>query len=130
MPYNLNPLIQPQRNSQTLGVPTNFVFDRESGKTLVIEYPSFDLVMSDSLLSFTTDLNRLPRTKLFTLLKCLLILQSLPEIALEEAVGEIAEIANFHANRFPRSRLPAVPGSSIRGALRSAQIRPPIVLGP
>lgn len=122
----------PQKNSQTsAGMATKkIVLDRESGKTLVIQYPFFDLMMSDSSLSFRTDLHRLPQTKLIALLKCLLILQSLPEVALEEAAGELKGIADFYADRAPQESLSILPASAIRGKLISAKIRPPIVLEP
>lgn len=125
-------------NSQTsTGIsPKNFVFDRESGKTLVIQYPSFDLVMSNDLamsnysLSFRTNLERLPFSKLIALLKCLLILQSLPAPALEEAAEELEGIADFYFDRFPQADLPTIPASSIKGKLKPEQVRPPIVLEP
>jgi len=108
----------------------NYVFDRESGKTIVIQYPSFDLMMSDSSLSFRTDWSRLPVSKLVALLKCLLILQSLPESALEEAADDLEKVADFYSDRFPQANLPPIPSSSIKGRLKSARVRPPIVLEP
>lgn len=64
------------------------------------------------------------------LLKCLLIIHSLPGNALEEAAEELEGISHFYANRLPQVNLPIVPASSIKGKLRATQIRPPIVLEP
>lgn len=108
----------------------NVVFDRESGKPILIQYPSFDLMMSDSSLSFRTDSQRLSPDKLMLLLKCLLIIQTLPEAALEEAAEELEEISRFYANRLPQVNLPKIPASSINGKLRATQVRPTIVLEP
>ncbi|MBH8566136.1 hypothetical protein I8748_28935 [Nostoc sp. CENA67] len=86
--------------------------------------------MSNYSLSFKTDWNRLPPSKLIALLKCLRILQSMSEDALEEAAEELQGIADFYRDRFPQANLAAIPASSIKGKLKSAQVRPPIVLEP
>ncbi|MCL1467378.1 hypothetical protein [Argonema galeatum] len=80
-------------------------------------------------MSFTTDVQLSP-AKLMALLKCLVILQSLPEAALEEAADELKGIADFYSDRFSQANLPIIPASSIKGKLRSVQISPPIVLEP
>jgi len=64
------------------------------------------------------------------LLKCLLIIQTLPEAALEEAAEELEGIYRFYADRLPQINIPTIPVSSIRGKLRATQVRPPIVLEP
>lgn len=107
--------------------PKHVVFDRESGKPITIEYPSFDLMMSGSVLSFRIDSQRLSLDKLMLLLKCLLVIQTLPEAALEEAVEELESISRFYANRSSQVDLPAV-STSIKGKLRAVEVRPPIVL--
>lgn len=124
--------LKPQRYSQTLAeIPTkNFIVDRESGKTLIVQHPSFELMMSDSSLSFRSDWNRLPLSKFIALLKCLLILQSLPESALEEAAEELQGIADFYSDRFSQANLSTIPASRVKGKLKSAQVRPPIVVEP
>ena len=121
-----------QTHSQTsTGLsPTISFFDRESGKNFVIQSISFDLMMSDSSLFFQTEWNRLAPTKLIAVLKCLVYLQSLPEAALEEAADELEKIADFYSNRFPEPNLPTIPASTIKGKLKAAQVRPPIVLEP
>ncbi|MEQ8469521.1 hypothetical protein [Coleofasciculus sp. E1-EBD-02] len=86
--------------------------------------------MSDSSLSFRSDWNRLPLSKLIALLKCLLILQSLPESALEEAAEELQGIADFYSDRFSQANLSTIPASRVKGKLKSAQVRPPIVVEP
>ncbi len=106
------------------------VFDRESGKPIIIQHPSFDLMMSSSYLSFRTDSQRLSPDKLILLIKCLLIIQTLPEAALEEAAEELEGISRFYANRLPQVNLPLIPASSIKGKLKATQVRPPIVLEP
>ena len=68
--------------------------------------------------------------KLMLLLKCLLIIQTLPEAALEEASEELEGIYRFYINRLSQVNIPAIPASSIRGKLRSTQVRSPIVLEP
>jgi hypothetical protein len=85
-------------------------------------------MMSDSSQSFRTSWNHLPLNKLIALLKCLLILQSLPGSALEEAAEELERIADFYSDRFPQANLPTIPSGSIKGKLKSPQVRPPIVL--
>jgi hypothetical protein len=133
MPCNPNQLNQYQyKHSQTSSGTTfnNVILDRESGKAIVIQYPSFDLMMSGSSLSFRTDSYRLSPDKMMLLLKCLLIIQTLPESALEEASEELEGIYRFYTNRPAQANLPVIPTSSIRGKLRSTQVRPPIVLEP
>jgi hypothetical protein len=133
MPCNPNQLNQYQhKHSQTSSGTTlnNVVFDRESGKAIVIQYPSFDLMMFGSSLSFRTDSYRLSPDKLMLLLKCLLIIQALPEAALEEASEELEGIYRFYINCIPQANLPMIPASTIRGKLSAMQVRPPIVLEP
>lgn len=128
---NPNQLTQPKHSQTSSGIAlNNVVFDRESGKPIVIQYPSFDLMMSGSSLSFRTDSQRLSPDKLMLLLKCLLIIQTLPEAALEEAAEELEGISRFYADRLPQINVPTIPASSIRGKLRTTEVRPPIVLEP
>ena len=87
-------------------------------------------MMSGSSLSFRTDSQRVSPDKLMLLLKCLLIIQTLSETALEEVAEELEGISRFYANRLPQVNLPMVPASSIKGKLRAIQVRPPIVLEP
>ncbi|PSB02811.1 hypothetical protein [Merismopedia glauca] len=113
--------------------PNNVVFDRESGKPIIIQYPSFDLMMSGASLSFRTDSQHLSPERLMLLLKCLfsiLSIQTLPEAALEEAFEELERISRFYMNRLSHANIPAVPASTIKAKLRSTQVRPPIVLEP
>lgn len=129
MPCNHDQLNQYKHSQTSSGVAlNNVVFDRESGKAIVIQYPSFDLMMSGSSLSFRTESYRLSPDKLVLLLKCLLIIQTLPEAALKEASEELEEIYRFYTNRLPQVNIPTIPASSVRGKLRSTQVRPPIVL--
>ena len=116
-------------HSQTsTGIDTeNLVFDRASGKSLVIKYPSFDLVMSDSSLSFRTDWHRIAPRRLSALLKCLLILQTLPEATLEEAAEKLESIPRFYSNRLPEASVPALPPKLIKDKLASQQVRSPVV---
>jgi len=124
-------LTQHKHSQTSSGIPlNNVVFDRESGKPIVIQYPSFNLIMSGSSLSFRTDWQGLPPDKLMLLLKCLLIIQTLPETALEEAAEELEGISRFYADLLPQVNLPIIPASSIKGKLRATQVRPPIVLEP
>jgi hypothetical protein len=60
----------------------------------------------------------------------LLILQALPEEALDESVTQLEDIADFYSNRSPEKIVSVIPASSIRGKLRAIQTRPPIVLEP
>jgi hypothetical protein len=106
------------------------VIDRESGKSIEIKLLDFDMEMSSSSFSLRTDVQRLSLDKLMLLLKCLLIIQALPEAALEEACEELEGISQFYENRLSQVNLPTIPASSIRGKLRAMQIRPPIVLEP
>lgn len=131
MPCNPKQLNQYKHSQTSSGITfNNVVFDRESGKAIVIQYPSFDLMMSGSSLSFRTDSYRLSPDKLMLLLKCLLIIQKLPESALEEASEELEGIYRFYTSRLPQVNVPMIPVSSIRGRLNAMQVRPPIVLEP
>jgi hypothetical protein len=60
----------------------------------------------------------------------LLIVQALPEAALEEASEELEGIYRFYVNRLPQANAIVIPASSIRGTLSAVQVRPPIVLEP
>ncbi len=64
------------------------------------------------------------------LLKCLLIIQTLPEAALEEASEELEGIYHFYTNRLPQANLTMIAASTIRGKLSSMQVRPPLALEP
>lgn len=87
-------------------------------------------MMCDSSLSLRTEWQRFAPDKLMLLVKCLLILQMLPENALEEAYEELKGISRFYANRLPQINSLMIPASSIKGKLRATQVRPPIVLEP
>ncbi|NEP57663.1 MAG: hypothetical protein F6K31_11665 [Symploca sp. SIO2G7] len=86
--------------------------------------------MSESSLSFKTSWQSLAPDKFILLLKCLFIIQTLPESALEEAAEVLEEIFNFYANRSSQLNLPTVSTSNIKGKLKTTQLRPPIVLEP
>jgi hypothetical protein len=123
----------PYRHSQTssgIALNKHEVIDRESGKCIEIKLLGFDMEMSSSSLSLKTYFQGLSLDKLILLLKCLLIIQTLPQAALEEACEELEGIAHFYKNRLSQVNLPPIPVSSIRGKLRATQIRPPIVLEP
>ncbi|NJM66059.1 MAG: hypothetical protein HC851_10525 [Acaryochloris sp. RU_4_1] len=97
---------------------------------MVIQHP-VDVEMSESSLFFRIDWDGLTQNKVILLLKCLVYLQSLSalsEAALEEAADELEGIANFHSDRLPTNNLPSIPVATIKGKLRSTQVRPPIVL--
>ena len=87
-------------------------------------------MMASSSLSLRADSQRVSPDKLMLFLKCLLIIQTLPEIALEEVAEELEGISRFYANCLPQVNLPMVHASSIKGKLRATQVRPPIVLEP
>lgn len=87
-------------------------------------------MMSSDIVSLKTNSNQLSQNKLIALLTCLLILQFLPEAALEEAAENLKEIAEFYADRSPQASLPNISTSSIKGKIKSTQVRPSIVLEP
>jgi hypothetical protein len=122
-------LIQHSHSQTSSGIAPD-IRDRESGKPLRIQFPNFDLIMSSASLSFRTDWQTLSPDKLFLLLKCLLIIQSLPETALEEAVEDLEGISRFYLNRLSQVNLPMIPSNSIKGKLRATEVRPPFVLEP
>lgn len=129
--WNLNQSKLRNHSPTSTGVSvTSFDSNRGVERRLEIQLPSFDLTMSDSSLSFKTDWSRLPSVKLIALLKCLLILQTLPQDALEEAAENLIEIADFYSDRLHQASLPTVPTHIVEGKLISTQIRPPIVLEP
>lgn len=105
----------------------NAVLDRDTGKSIVIHYPSSERIF-DQFISDKKDGESLYADKLAQLLKCLFIIASLPEDALEEAVEELEGISRFHVNRFPSNDLPVIASSTIKGKLGTAKVRPPIVL--
>ncbi len=82
--------------------------------------------MTESSVSFRADLLKVSSDKLMLLLKCLLILQSLPRNALEEAINELEEIKIFHAEKMTSHNLPLIGTSKIKGKL-SSTARPPII---
>ncbi len=123
--------IRPNKSQTSTGdFLVNLLIDRKAGRTITGNYPSFDLTMSDSSLSLTTHWREFPQDKLIALIKCLLILQSLPEDALDESVTQLENIASFYSNLSPEKIVPVIPASSIRGKLRAIQPVPPIVLEP
>lgn len=128
MPYNPNPSIKQRNNQASTGmVIQEIACYGESGKTIVVELPK-SVTMSATSLSFRTDWNNVPISNLLALLKCLVILRSLPQDALEEAAEELKGIADFYSDRLPQANLPVIPVSSIKAKLMPAQVRPPIVL--
>lgn len=122
---NLSQLNQYQyKRSQTSSGITlnNVVLDRESGRDIVIQDPSFDLMIR-------TDSYLLSADKLILLLRCLLIIQALSEDAVKEASEELEGIYRFYVNRLPHSNVTMIP-TSIRGTLSAIQVRPSLVLAP
>jgi hypothetical protein len=113
--------------TSTTGLSTNSFVDRDGGRTVIIQYPSFDLKMSAYSLSFNADWNYWSAEKMAILLKYLLVFQSLPEAALEEAVDELEKVVEFHSDRVPQSQLTAK-ATRIVGRIDSTQVRSPIVL--
>jgi hypothetical protein len=83
-------------------------------------------MMTESSVSFRADILKISSDKLMLLLKCLLILQSLPRNALEEAINELEEIKIFHAEKMTSNNLPLVGTSKIKGKL-SSTARLPII---
>ena len=125
--------IRPSKSQTSTGkFPGQFLgdIDRKVGKTIILDHPSFSVTMSGSSLSLTTNWREFPQHKLIALIKCLLILQSLPEDALDESVTQLEDIASFYSNLSPEKIVPVIPASSIRGKLRAIQIRQPIILEP
>lgn len=85
--------MMPKYSATSAGiVRNNFVFDRDSGKQLTIQDPFLDLEESASTLSFRTTWHHFPPSRIVMLLKCLLILQSLPENVLEEVAKKLEEL--------------------------------------
>jgi len=117
-------------NQTSLGINNqNNVIDRDSGKPIVIQSSS-DLIISNSFVSFRTDLQSLSPNNFMLLLRCLLIIKALPESALEEAIEELEGISHFYANRATQVKLPLIPIVNIKGVLKATQVRPPITLEP
>lgn len=94
---------------------------------VMVQYPSLNLQMSASSLYLKTERSYWPSDKLATFLKYLLVFQSLPESALEEAVDELEKVIDFYADRASPAQLPATT-KQIVGRIDSIQVRPPIVL--
>ncbi|NER28440.1 MAG: hypothetical protein F6J89_12595 [Symploca sp. SIO1C4] len=84
--------------------------------------------MSESSLLLRTDRYPISSKGLLELIKCFIILQSLPESALEEAAEELEGIAQFYSNRTPQSTQAILPSKIIKGKLQSKQVRSTIVL--
>jgi hypothetical protein len=108
------------------------VLDRDSGRAIVIQCPFSDPVVPNSSLYFNSDLYGLTPEKLALLVNCLLIIQALPEAALEEAFEELEGIYRFYINRLPEANATAtiIPARTIKGTLNAVEVRPPIVLEP
>jgi hypothetical protein len=120
--------LTPRFNQTSSGMDSNnAVFDRETGKSIVIHYPSFGMT-SDPFISYGNDGDSSYSGKMLLLVKCLVIIASLPEAALEETVEELEGISRFYVNRFHSNDLPAIAPSTVKGKLGTAKVRPPIVL--
>jgi hypothetical protein len=120
--------LTPRFNQTSSGMDSNnSVFDRETGESIVIHYPSFGIT-SDPFVSFRNEGRNSDYGKMLLLLKCLVIIASLPEAALEETVEELEGISRFYVNRLPSDELPVIAPSTIKGKLGNAKVRPPIVL--
>lgn len=134
MPCNLNQLRQYSYRKTSSGIAHNKVIcDRETGKLIRIEFPSFDVFMSDSSLSLRTDLSSMSPDKLILWLKCLLIIQALLELpesalALQEASEELEGIFRFYQNRLPQDNLSVITSNKIKSKLRATEIRPAFTL--
>ena len=114
-------------NSMFLGSPLS-ISTEINGSSLAIQNSSFDINISKSSLSITTDFHRLSQNNLLSILKCLFYLQSLKEDALEEAVDGLKSIADFYCDRNSQISLsPALLGT-IQGKLQHSQVRDPIIL--
>jgi hypothetical protein len=103
--------MMPKYSETSVGIfRDNFVFDRDSGKPLKIQDPFLDLEVSASCLSFRATWHQLPPSKTVMLLKCLLILQSLPETVLEEAAKKLEELGlpYFATNNITKQQAQAV----------------------
>jgi hypothetical protein len=129
MPCNPNRLTWHKPSQTSSGITSNTLLDREGGSYTVVQHPSFDLVLSETSVSFRTDLYRLTPDRLMLWLKCLLLIQTLSEAALEEASRELEEIARFYMNRMS-GNVSTISTSVVKGKLEKAQIRPHIVLEP
>lgn len=129
---NLHQLVRSKNSETSMGnIKLQFVIDRETGKTITGQSPSFDFTMSSSSLSLKANWQEeLPQNKLIAMIKCLSIIQFLSQEALEEAAIQLKEIAEFYSDRDPQTILPVIPASSIRGLLRATEVRPPIVFEP
>ncbi|WP_411728634.1 hypothetical protein [Methyloglobulus sp.] len=129
--YNPNQLMQEKIKESTLGFAiNNTAIDRESGKTYVIQYPSFGLAMSAPSLSVRLNRHDLSADNSIQLIKCLLIIQSLPEAAFEETADELEGIYHFYKDRQTQINLPKPPAKKIKGKLRAKQVRPAFILEP
>jgi hypothetical protein len=129
VPYNLNQLISQISDQTSSGiVSTKEIIDREDGRKITINYPLFDFMVTESSVSLRAgaDFLKIPSDKLILLLKCLIILQSLPKNALEEAINELEEIKSFHTKKMTSNNSPLLGISKIKGKL-SSTVRPPII---
>ena len=120
--------LTPRFNQTSSGMDSNnSVFDRETGESIIIHHPSFGIT-SDPFVSFRNEGESSYSGKMLLLLKCLVIIASLPEAALEETVEELEGISRFHVNRFPSDDIPVIASSNVKGKLGTPKVRPPIVL--
>ena len=107
----------------------NAVRDRETGESIVIHHPYSSSGRTSNLFApFANDGESLSSHRMALLIKCLLVIASLPEEALEEATEELEGISRFYVNRFPSNERPAIASSTIKVKLGTAKVRPPIVL--
>ncbi|WP_373543911.1 hypothetical protein [Chamaesiphon sp.] len=107
----------------------NAVVDRETGASITIHYPSFEGI-PERFIPVAKDRESLYSNKLVQLLKCLSIIASLPEDALEETIEDLEGIRNFYDNRIPSDRLPVIAASNIKGKLGAVEVRTPVALEP
>jgi len=128
MPCNPNQLPQSQYSQTSSGTASKVIFDRDTGKPIIIRDFSLNLSMTESDFSFTTSWQNMSQHKLVLLLRCLLIIQALPESALEEASEELEGIFHFYISRLNQTVPPPISVGSIQGKLKEIQVRPPIIL--
>lgn len=125
-PSQLNQYQLNQTSAEIIG--NNVIVDRVSGKPFIIQNPFFDLMLSGSTLSFVTDSQRISNDKLVLILKCLLIIQALPEAAIDETANELNSIYNFYKDRQTHLSLAKPPAKKIKGKLRAKKNRPAFIL--
>ena len=114
MPCDLNQFTQDHHSQTSSGISSNVIVDRDSGQLIEIQQSSFNLRMSEESLPFTTSRQTLSQSKVALLIKCLIIIQALSEVALEETSMKFDRVFGSYNNYPSQPVSPKIPENIVQ----------------